>query len=346
MKILVTGATGLIGSHAAARLAADGHAVRALVRSPEKLVRVLAPFPGAAAAVEPVEGDVLDAAGVAAALAGAEGVLHCAGVFSHERADAEQLRRVNVEGTRAVLESAAAAGARPIVHVSSMLALFPPPGPVLRADDPVTHPRGMYAATKADADRFARSLEERGAAVSIVYPGSVHGPNDPTLGSGPAFLANAMRAGRVLVTQGGLAYTDVRDLAALLAALFRIPSPPPRIVAPSFFVTHARFHALVCELTGRRIAASRLPGALLRGLGHAGDLRQRLFGRRAALSHEAALVLTQSVPLDDAEARRLLGGAPRTPEDSFRDLFRWLHAAKALAPHHVGRLADTEGGSP
>jgi len=344
VRLLVTGATGLIGGHAAARLAAEGHAVRALVRSRTKLERVLAPFP-AAKTVEACEGDVTDPASVAAALSGCEGVLHCAGVFSHEMADRERLARVNVAGTRHVLEAAARAGCGSVVHVSSMLALFPPPGPVLRADAPVTRPRGMYAATKAEAERLARALQQRGAPLTIVYPASVHGPHDPTVGSGPAFLARALRAGRVLVTEGGLAYTDVRDLAALLASLFRDGPGPPRLVGPSFFVTHAELHALLCRLTGRALAASRVPGALLRALGRAGDLGQRFLGRRAELTHEAALVLTQSVPCDDREARARLRAEPFGPETSFRDLLAWMHGAGVLEPYHVGRLAERRGGA-
>jgi nucleoside-diphosphate-sugar epimerase len=232
---------------------------------------------------------------VRTALAGCDGALHCAGVFSHDLADAERLRRVNVEGTRCVLGAAAEAGLEPIVHVSSMLAMFPPPGPWLRADDPVTRPRGMYAATKADAERIARGLQDGGARVAIVYPSSTHGPHDPTLGSGPELIANTLRSGRVLVTQGGLAYTDVRDLAALLAALFAPGAHPRRIMAPSTFLPHARYHALLCELTGRRLEPLRIPGWCLRAMGRAGDLRQRLLGRPVQLTSEAAAVLTRSV---------------------------------------------------
>jgi nucleoside-diphosphate-sugar epimerase len=338
LKILVTGATGLIGCHAAARLALAGHEVRALVRERAKLARVLAPFPGAR--VEAVPGDVTDAASVEAALAGCEGVLHCAGVFSHDLGAAERLRRVNVEGTRNVLGAAARLSLAPIVHVSSLLALrFPPPGPRQRADDPVGRPRAMYAATKAEAEGIARELQEGGARLAIVHPSSTHGPFDPTVGSGPEFIANALRAGRVLVTEGGLSYTDVRDLADLLAALFAAGPRPRRIMAPASFLTHARTHALLCELTGRPLAATRLPGRALRLLGRAGDLRQRWLGRGARLTSEAALVLTRSVPVDDGEARELLGADPIPIERSFRDLLLWMHRAGVLEAGHVGRLA-------
>jgi nucleoside-diphosphate-sugar epimerase len=345
VKLLVTGATGLIGSHACARLLDAGHALRALVREPAKLVRVLAPFPGAATRVEPCAGDVTDPRSVAAALAGCGGLLHCAGLFSHALGDAETLRRTNVEGTRVVLEAAAAAGLARIVHVSSMLALSPR-GSRLRPDDPVASPRALYAATKAAAEHVARGVGARGAPLTIVYPASVHGPDDPSVGSGPDFVARALREGRVLVCPGGLAWTDVRDLAALLAGLFAPGPQPARLMAPSFFLSHARFHALLCELTGRELRAQRLPGFALRALGRLGDLGQRWLGRPAALTHEAALVLTRSVPLDDAEARARLGRAPAPPEPSFRDLLVWLHGAGVLEAYHVGRLAQRRGDRP
>ena len=343
LKILVTGATGLIGCHATARLVGAGHELRALVRDRAKLARVLAPFPGALAGVEVREGDVFDAARVEDALAGCEGVLHCAGVFSHDLGAAERLARVNVLGTRVVLGAAARLARGPIVHVSSLLALrLPPPGPRQRADDPVARPRAMYAATKAAAERVARELEAAGARISIVYPSSTHGPHDPTVGSGPEFVAGALRAGRVLVTEGGLSWTDVRDLADLLAALFAA-GRPRRLMAPASFLTHERYHALLCELTGRRLAATRLPGVGLRLLGRLGDLRQRALGRPARLTREAALVLTRSVPVDDAEARRTLGRDPIPIERSFRDLLVWMHGSGVLEERHVGRLAAASG---
>ena len=341
----MTGATGLVGCHATARLAAAGHGLRALVRDPAKLARVLAPFPGALERVEARAGDVTDARTVETALDGCEGVLHCAGVFSHDLGAAERLRRVNVEGTRNVLGAAARLARGPIVHVSSLLALrLPPPGPQQRADDPVARPRAMYAATKAAAERIARELQERGARIAIVHPSSTHGPHDPTVGSGPAFIANSLRAGRVLVTEGGLSYTDVRDLAALLAALFAAGARSERLMAPASFLTHARAHALLCELTGRSLGATRLPGWGLRLLGRAGDLRQRWRRRATPLTSEAALVLTRSVPVDDAPARAILGADPIPPERSFRDLLVWMHRAGVLEARHVGRLAGVPAG--
>jgi nucleoside-diphosphate-sugar epimerase len=335
----VTGATGLVGSHAARTLAASGYAVSALVRDPAKLARVIAGRPGGEE-VAALRGDVTDTASVAAALRGCEAVLHAAGLFSHHLADAERLRRVNVEGAATVLRAAANAGVARIVYVSSALALFPPTGPTQRASDPVASPRTMYAVTKAASERHARALQEAGAPISIVYPSSVLAPDDPTVGSGPGVMARMLRGGRVLVTEGGLAYTDARDLADLCVALFAAPAPPPRLMTTATFLSHQRYWELLRELTGRAdLAARRIPGSVLRALGLVGDLVQRLGRRSVQLTSEAAQVLTRSVPVDDALARLLLRREPTPIEDSLRDTLVWMHAAGVLDARHVGRLA-------
>jgi nucleoside-diphosphate-sugar epimerase len=339
MRILVTGATGLIGCHAVSALLDAGHRLRVFVREPAKVDRVLAPFGRQSADVEIATGEITDASSVDAALEDCQALLHCAGLFSPNLADGDLLERVNFEGTRIVLESAIAHSLERIVFVSSMLVLLPPKGPRVTAEDDVTRPQSMYASTKARAERLVREHQERGAPIVIVYPAACQGPDDPTLSTGPQLVVNAVREGGTLVTEGGLAYTDVRDLAAVLSAVFAGKTTARRLMAPAFFLTHERYHALLSELTGRELRARRVPGWLMRGMGRLGDLSQR-FGRQALLTSEAASVLTRSVPVDDREARRCLGREPITAEASFRDLLDWLGRTGHLEPESLGRLAE------
>ncbi len=339
MRVLVTGATGMIGCHAAAALARAGHEVRALVRDPHKLDRVMAPF-GLAGAIEARSGDVTDPASVGEALRGCDALIHSAGLFSHALSDAALLQAVNMRGTETVLSAGCKAGLARIVFVSSALALFPPPGPLMRASDAVASPATMYSACKAEAERCARALQDGGAPIVTVYPFSVLGPNDPTVGSGPGVLAMGLRAGHVLVTEGGLAHTDVRDLADLFAALVAAADPPPRVMATAAFVAHERYFELLAQLTGRSdLVAQRIPGRVLRALGRAGDLAQRWLGRSPQLTGEAAQILTRSVPVDDREARALLGRAPTAIEDSLRDTIAWMAATGVIPPRCAGRLS-------
>ena len=205
MRVLVTGATGLIGCHAVATLLGRGHAVRTFVRDPEKVGRVLAPLGASAADVEIASGQLGSADALRRALQGCQGLLHCAGLFSPRRQDEALLVETNVEGTRRVLDAAEdAAGLERAVYVSSMLALFPPRGPTMTADDAVVEPASMYAKTKADAERIARERQSR-LPLTLVYPAAVQGPHDPTFSVGPQLVANALSQAEVLVTQGGLA---------------------------------------------------------------------------------------------------------------------------------------------
>ncbi|MBY0398988.1 SDR family NAD(P)-dependent oxidoreductase [Myxococcota bacterium] len=342
MKILVTGASGLIGCHAVAALLEAGHAVAALARSPEKLETALRPLGCSLSDVEVAAGELEDREAIRRALAGRDGLLHCAGRFSPSRAEAEALHRTNVEGTRHVLEAAAEAAARGelrrAVHLSSMLALFPPRGPVLRAEDPVATPTSMYAITKARAEQIARELRAR-APITIVYPAAVQGPNDPTFSIGPLNVAIALRERKALVTEGGLAYTDVRDLAALIVAIFAGRVAESGVMAPSFFVPHEAYRALLERITGNAIAAQKLPGRAMRFLGRLGDLAQRL-GREVQLTYEAAEVLTRSVPLEDRVAREAIGRDPIPAEDSFRDLIGWMVEAGHLEPADAGKIGS------
>jgi len=337
MRILVTGATGLIGCHCVASLLDAGHCVRVFVRDSTKLDSVLGPFGRAEANVEVALGSVGDREAIRVALADCQGVLHCAGLFSPERQDEALLIETNVEGTRNVLEAAAEVGLERAVYVSSMLALFPPSGEWMTAEDDVAKPSSMYAATKADAERIARELQAR-LPLTIVYPTAVQGPDDPTFSIGPQLVANALRVGKVLVTEGGLATTDVRDLAAVITAIFHGKTSQRRLMAPTFFVPHDRYHALLESLSGRSLEVQRMPGWLLRMFGRVGDVAQR-FGRSVQLTYEAAEVLTRSVPVDDREARRILGREPISDEEAFRDLIAWMVAAGHLDAAAAGRTA-------
>ena len=344
MRVLVTGATGLVGCHAVAKLVAEGHTVRAMVRDEAKLARTLAPLGIDSAGVEAVAGDVLEPQRIEASAAGCDAAIHCAGFYSHEPHRAATMRETNVQGTENVLAGAVRAGLDPVVHVSSMLALFPSPGPVMHPDDPVTNPRAPYARSKADAERVARRFQAEGAPVVTVYPASVQGPDDPTViagvRNGPHVIATGLREGSVLVTEGGLAYTDARDLAKVLAAVLEPGRGPRRYLFGGRYLTHADYHALLCEITGRSLKANRVPGSLLRFLGRVGDIRHRLFGTWVELDGEAAWVLTRSVPLDDAAVRNDFGIEPRSARASFEDLLRWMGQAGMLTPDEIGRVAD------
>ncbi len=174
-RIFVTGGTGLIGSHLVRALVERGDDVRVGLR-PSSRMDNLADLNGE---LEQVDCDVLDRRAVRRALRGVERVFHIAGMMSL-RAPTETVFRVNVQGTRTVLEEALRAGVERVVYTSSVAAV----GPAVRgstADErhPFCGDCGIpYVAAKREAEVEALRLAARGLPVVIVNPAHVFGPGD------------------------------------------------------------------------------------------------------------------------------------------------------------------------
>ena len=181
MRVLVTGGTGFVGSHAVAALRERGHDVRLLARDPARVQAALAPVGVEAAAIETARGDVLDPDAVSQALSGCDAVLHAAAVYTFDARRVEAMRATNTRATELVLGAAHRRHLDPIVHVSSYAALLPASGPVVGPDEALKPPAAAYPASKAASERVARALQATGAPVTIVQPGSVWGPHDPAL---------------------------------------------------------------------------------------------------------------------------------------------------------------------
>ncbi len=336
MRVLVTGGTGFVGCHTVNTLRKHGHEVHLLLRSPQKIATALGPF--GIDDIEHTVGDVTDRYAVDRALRGCDAVIHAAALFTMDRRREAEVHESNVVGSRNVLDRAVHLGLDPIVYVSSVSALFPPDGDELTHDASVKNPVDMYAASKAAAERYARSLEDGGAPIVCVYPGSIWGPNDPTLCDGVRTIIDLMKLGFLPATTGGMPTTDVRDLAELHALLLEPGLGPRRYMAPSHFLAGIELPALLARLTGRRIVSPKLPGSLMRGLGHLVDAVHHRTGRLIGPSHEGMVTLTRGVPCDDSRTVEEFGLRARSPEQTFGDALRWMREQGIVEPRHVGQL--------
>jgi nucleoside-diphosphate-sugar epimerase len=167
--VLVTGATGFLGTALTRRLSGLGCRIKALVRSPEK-AGALRALPG----VELMVGDVTDAACVAAAARDCTYVFHAAAAM---KGNLELRREVNVEGTRAVMNAAAEAGVKRVVHVSTIGVYgLDVSGDVSESMGP-RPARDPYTISKAEGEAAVRQIgEARKVSYAIVRPGNIYGP--------------------------------------------------------------------------------------------------------------------------------------------------------------------------
>lgn len=342
--VMVTGGTGFIGGHLLRSLIDAGHRPKVLVRDPQKLmtVRELHGLPE----IEFVVGDIRDPAAVAEALQGCDSCIHTAAVTAFRSSESGSIGENNFEGGRTVLDAAVAAGCDPVIHLSTVSAIFPPRGPVLSPDDPVTHPAGAYSASKAELDRHARLLQEQGAPVVIVYPGGVIGPTDAGVNVIADGMSRMLNFGFLAFPQGGgNIWIDVRDLAGALARLIEPGRGPRRYMAGGQFVPWTEFIELLQELTSGEYTVQRPTNDELKELARQGEAAAAETGEAPPLDMESAEYMCEAVPSDDSRLLEEFGLTWRPTIESWRDLLTWCAERGLLAPERSAKLLPGVGGA-
>lgn len=342
MKVLVTGGTGYVGSHAVLALLAAGYQPRLLVRRPKRLATTLGAVGVDIDSLDIAEGDMTDRDAVAAAVTGIDAVIHAAAVVAVlDQKEAQRSVEINLLGTRTVVDAATAAGCDPIVYVSSVAALFSPRHEVIRADlPPVIDAASPYTRSKAIAEQFARDRQDEGAPVVIVYPGGVCGPPiGEVFGDAAAGFESMLKTGFLPMAQGGIGIIDARDLAAVLVAALSPGKGPRRFMAGGQLVTLPEIGAIIRAGTGRRFPVLRVPGGVFRGLGHAIDGIRHVIPFDSVYTAEAMKLLTLARPTNDAAVHTELGITYRDPAESLLASVKGLYDAGRLSARQVGRLS-------
>jgi dihydroflavonol-4-reductase len=320
MKVLVTGGTGFIGSHSVAALLSQGHQVRLMVRSRERVARSLSPL--GVAEVDWVLGDVTIPGSVEEAMVGCDAVLHAAAIYSFDARAAARIRDVNVRGTEIVLGTAVRAGLDPIVHVSSYAALLPPGGAVLTPDSPVKRPHGAYSRSKAESELVARRYQEQGAPVVITYPGGVIGPHDPYLGESNRTMVEFIN--NRLTMRGGGMWVDVRDVAKVHAAVMERGRGPRRYMITGHYIALTDLTAALREIAGHPGRTVALPAGAAEAIGRMADLMQHIVPGRLPLAYEGMWIAALQPHCDDSRTVNELGITPRDLGETLADTVRWL----------------------
>lgn len=331
-RVLVTGATGFVGWHTAARLRAEGHRVRVLARDAEKAARLLGPL--GIGADDVIVGDMTDEGDVARALADCEAVVHAAASVSVTQQGGGPGFGGNVTGTRLVVGGACEGGIDNVVFVSSLTAIFDPKREVT-ADSPLVDSTTRYGRSKASSDAFVRELQEAGAPVAIVYPSGVIGPDDPGFSESVRAYRGFLRG---TLRSGGTSFVDVRDLALLHARLVE-RKHHGRLVAAGPYFSWDALTELLEEVTGAEIPRIGVPAPLMRAVGRTLDVVSRVIGRSFPISGEGIDIATRWKPIADSPDVAELGVAWRPPRETLADMFRWYVATGRLPAKAVPHLS-------
>lgn len=320
---LVTGATGFVGSAVARALLKAGHPVRVLAR-PGSDRRNLAGL-----AVEIAQGSLEDADSLAAAVAGCRCLFHVAADYRLWVPDPAPMFRVNVEGTRALMLTALAAGVERIVYTSSVAVLGIVEGGVAdeetagRAEDMIgPYKRSKFAAEAAVAELVA----ERALPAVIVNPSTPIGPGDIKPTPTGRLIVEAARGRMPGFVDTGLNIAHVDDVAVghLLAA--KSGQIGRRYILGGENLSLEEILAEVARLTGRRPPSLRIPHAALLPIAAGAEAMARLTGREPFATLDGVRMAQKKMFFSTARAVRELGYAPRPARQAIADAVAWFSA--------------------
>lgn len=324
MKILVTGATGFLGSHVARLLIERGDHVRLLLRSTSS-TQLLDRLPSGDA--ERVVGDLRDAASLDRAVAGMDAVYHVAADYRLWARDPREIYESNVTGTRNLLAAAKSAGVGRFVYTSTVATVaVPKHSGALPDEDTLTSVNemiGAYKRSKWLAEQEALQAAASGFPVVIVNPTTPVGPGDAKPTPSGRVIVDFLNGRMPAYVDTGLNFVAVEDAAAghLLAA--ERGHIGERYILGAENLTLKQMLDLLSRVSGRPAPRWRMPHVVALGAAYADAGISRLLGREPQIPLEGVRMARHRMFVNTGKARRELGFSPGPVLAALERAVRW-----------------------
>jgi len=332
VKVLVTGASGFLGGHLVEELVKGGHQVIALVRE-QSDTRFLDRL-----GVELRRGDMTDPASLKRAVKGADAVVHLAAYYTFSGRK-ELYQRINVQGTKDLLEAMLAHRVRRLIYCSSTEAIGPTGAGAADEDSPC-HPYYEYGRSKLEAERLIGEYASRGIDFTILRPSGIYGPrnvDDVSYWFITSFASSI--ASKMIIGDGRkvLMFVHVKDVVqGFMAALER----PERSIGQTYIISDSRaysyeeIYAIMANIFGKEPPSTHIPIALakvmvapVQGINY---LRRRPnFIWRVSTMDTFRFDRNYSI----SKARRELGYEPRHPlPEGLKETADWYREEGLIKP--------------
>jgi len=328
MKCFVTGASGFIGANLVHELSARGHRVRALIR-PGSDLRGLE-----GAQYDRIEGDLSQRDKLRDALYGCNWCFHVAASYQLWMRDYQPMFAANVDGTRTVIEEAAAMGCR-IVYTSTVGCIGLPEqkkGEIAPSDETIqaneeqmTNP---YKLSKWKAEEVALELARKGAPVVIVNPSAPVGPRDVKPTPTGQFIVDFLNGALPAYLDTGLNWVHVRDVV-----MGHILAMEKGSVGERYILGNSQGNwtmretlAVLAEITGMRAPRLKIPHGVALAAGRVNAVLAALTGIPPKVPLAGVRMAKYKMFFNPAKAVRVLGLPQTPPKTALADAVEWFRA--------------------
>lgn len=327
-KILVTGASGFVGSAVTRKLVEAGFSVRALVRGTSPRAHL------AGLGLDFFEGDLRDRNSLGRATAGMRYVFHVAADYRLWARDPSEIFDSNVEGTRNLMEEVMRAGVERAIYTSSVATIALRSGGAaadettpLREDQGI----GAYKRSKIAAERLVESMvAERGLAAVIVNPSTPIGPYDVRPTPTGRIIVEAARGRIPAFINTGLNLVHVDDVANGHLAALHHGKIGERYILGGQDVLFSQMLRDIAGLVGRRAARVRLPWRALIPVAFVAEAVANITGREPFATLDGVRMAKYRMFFTSAKAERELGYHSRPYTEGIEDAVAWFRAAGYL----------------
>lgn len=318
-RAFLTGASGFVGMNLAHELVRQGWQVTALVRESSPLEEI------SGLGLDLRFGDITDAPSVREAIPkDVDGVFHVAASTNIWSRNNEAQARINVDGTRHVLEAAVAAGAGRLVHTSSFIVwgfhtgLLTEESGWIEADGWIN-----YIRTKRLAERLVKDAVAAGRIdATICNPAHILGPGDRHNWSRVISMVNAGKLPGV--PPGGGAFADVREVAKAHVAAFHQGRSGENYILGGEDTMFLEVVRMAGDILGRKVPRRASPAWLLHAVARVYVAAAALSGREPDLTPEGAAMITRHIECDSSRAREELGYRFTPARQLLEDTCAWM----------------------
>ncbi len=326
--ILVTGGSGLVGSHLLYELVKRGHKVRALKREGSRVGLVMRLFnwydPGQGEAlfhkIEWVNGDLNDIFSLEEAMQGVDYIYHCAAMVSFLPEDRQAMMNINVEGTANLVNAAMRQGIKKLCHCSSVAAIGRPEKGNIIDETLIWKTSGKntwYAISKYGAEREVWRASQEGLKTVIVNPSVVIGPGDP--GRSSAQLYQSVKNGMKFYTTGVTGFVDVRDVAEIMVILMESEIVNERYIINSQNLSYKELFEYFAHYSDARPPRYKAGKVLSEIAWRLEKTRSFITGQKPLLSRETARNANAKRYFSNDKIRKAIGYEFRPIEEAARN---------------------------